>query len=445
MEPGVGPAAPPPTPPLLAGIRPPGWVTGDWPLVGLGAVVLLGMLFGLAALFGMAAAVAVSRSGQAAACGAGVGAHLAFAAFGARVAVRCGSEHGAVLGLSFLPLWWALAAGVATEAAVRFAWPRLVDDRRRRIAYVAKLALATGVVLGVIAGLVNGGGGGSDFVSSLNGGEVWFYASVVTWFWGRLALRRRALRVLPPLPARLAPFARSLRVAGDGALVFGVMATGLAVFGLAFALVVADGGRARTGLLLGFPVVGLSLGVAVADAAMGAALAGIRGYTSLFHFGLPARPDSGAAPAWLMVALLIAPALVAAGVWRRLERDRPADEQGALTVGALMAAGFAGAAWLAALIGRVAVVAYVGRPQNPLSLPQIVGHLGAGRLGLVGAIVVIGPKPVSVLGLSLLWGLAGGLGAALVWAALHGVRWTPGQEAGEAEPPLAEPPPGGKP
>ena len=490
VEPEVGPVPPPTTAPILAGLRPPAWVTTDWPLVGLGAVVLLGGLFGVAALVGMVAAVAGSGSFAALPCGAGVGAHLAFAAFAARVAVRCGGEHGSVLGLSFLPLWWSLAAGLATEAALQFAWPRLVDDRRRRIAYVAKLAVATGVLAGVIAGLVGGGSGDSGFVSRLNGGEVWFYATVFTWFWGRMALRRRAVRLLPPPPEQVGRFARFGRLAGEGAMAFGVMAIGLAVVGLAFALVVADGGRARIGLLVGFPVVGLSFGAVLADAAMGAALAGIRGYTSLFHFGLPARPDSGAAPAWLLAALLIAPALVAAAVWRRLESDRPATEQGALTAGAVIAAGFAGAAWLAALVGRVALVAAVGWP-GPFGGydPRTVGHLGAGALGSVGAVEVLRPNPPSVLGLGLLWALAAGLGAAMLWAALHGARWSvpstgepstgepstgqpgppaspappsppgppssegtvwllpgaPAQEAEGADPPLDEPPEAGKP
>src|SRR5581483_8992586 len=96
----------------------------------------------------------------------------------------------------------------------------------------------------------------------------------------------------------------------------------------------------RLGLLVGFPVVGLSLGAALVDAAMGAALAGINGQSSLLHFGLPARPDSGAAPLWLFVVVLLAPALVGLTVWRRLDRERPANEQRALATGAVVAGGF---------------------------------------------------------------------------------------------------------
>src|SRR5581483_2752286 len=165
VEPVHGPAAPPPARPVLPGFRPPEWVTADWWLVGLGAAVLLGVLFGLSAVVGMVAAVAASGSLAPLPCGAAAGAHLAFAAFAARVAATCGREHGAVLGLAFFPLWWALAAGVATEAALRFGWPRLPDDRTRRIVYAGKLAVATGVAAGLIAGLVGGGRRGPEFVS----------------------------------------------------------------------------------------------------------------------------------------------------------------------------------------------------------------------------------------------------------------------------------------
>src|SRR5207244_13265815 len=125
VDPEVGPPPPPPAPPIWPTLRPPPWLTSDWPLVGLGVVVLLGLLFALSALLGMVAAVAASGSVDALPCGAGAGAHLAFAAFGARTQVVCRSAAGTALAISFLPLAWALTGGLATEAALRFAWPRL--------------------------------------------------------------------------------------------------------------------------------------------------------------------------------------------------------------------------------------------------------------------------------------------------------------------------------
>jgi hypothetical protein len=443
VEPEFGPPPPPATPSVWSGFRPPAWATGDWSLVAAGAGVLLGAMFALSVAVGAVAAVAVSGNADALPCGAGVGAHLAFAAFGARTVAACRSTTGTALAVSFLPLFWAFAGGLATEAAMRFAWPRLVDDRRRRIAYAAKLAVVTGIALGIIAGIVAGGDprGGSSFGSSLNGGEVWFYATVLTWFWGWLALRRRAVRVLegrPDLTLRGRPFKH---MAADGALAFALLAAGLAVVGLVFSVVVADGGPERIGILIGFPVVGLSLGAALADAAMGAALAGVTGHSSLLHFGLPARPDSGAAPLWLFAVLLLAPALVGLAVWRRLDRERPADEQRALATGATVAAGFAVAAWLAALIGRITLVAYVGPNRDAGWFSAPPPEL---RRSVHGVAVVARPDPGSVLGLALLWGLIGGVGAAAVWAVRHGTRW-PVVASADAGPPAGGPAPSAPP
>jgi hypothetical protein len=422
VEPLVGPPPPPATPSVWAGLRLPAWATGDWPLVGAGVAVLIGAMFALSVVLGGVAAVAVSGQADALPCGAGVGLHLAFAAFGARTVAACRSTTGAALAVSFLPLFWAFAGGLATEVAMRFAWTRLGDDRRRRIGYGAKLAVTTGIALGVIARLVAGGDprGRSSFGSSLNGGEVWFYASVLTWFWAWLALRRRAVRVFEGRADIVLRWRPYKHMAGDGAVAFGLLAAALAVVGLVFGLVVADGGAERLGLLIGFPVVGLSLGAALADAAMGAALAGITGQSSLLHFGLPARPGSGAAPLWLFVVLLLAPALVGLAVWRRLDRDRPADEQRALTAGAVVAGGFAGTAWLAALIGRITLVAYVGPNRETGWFSSPPPEL---RGTAHGVALVARPDPASVLGLGLLWGLVGGLGAAAIWVVRHGARW----------------------
>jgi hypothetical protein len=431
VEPEVGPPVPPVAPPILAGLRPPVWLSCDWPLVGLGVAVMLVLLFAGSALLGLVAAVAVAGSVEAAPCGAAVGSHLAFAAFGARTVAGCGSEHGAGLAIGFLALPWALVGGVAVEAARRFAWRRLPDDRVRRVAYAAKLALSFGVALGIIAGLVARGDPtrrGSSFASSLNGGEVWFYSTVLTWFWAWLGLRRQGLRILAG-PSRVGAVGDIKRLrdrAGEGAAAFGVLAGGLAVVGLLFALAVADSGANRVGLLFGFPVAGLSFGAALVDAAMGAALGGFSGHSSLTHFGLPARPGAGAAPVWIFAAVALAPAVVAATVWRRLERERPAEEQAALAVGAATGLGFAVAAWFAALVGRIVVLASVSGA-GPGDRP-------------VGVFIAARPNPAAVLGLGLLWGLAGGLGAAFLWASRHNARWqiagtSPAAEGGSPPPP----------
>jgi hypothetical protein len=297
----VGPPAPPDAPPIWSGFRPPGWLTSDWPLVGLGVAVMLTLLFAVSALYGLVAGLATSGRLGAAPYGAALGSHLAFAAFGARTAASFGTKNGSALALGFLPLPWAVVGGLAMRAALRFARPRLPDERQRRIGYAVKLAVAGGVALGVLAGLLGQrSGAGSGYQSKLNGGEVWFYATVLLLLWGALWLHREGYRLVPALPAAYRPLARR---ASDGAVAFVAVAAAFAFVGLVFALVVVDRNGAQVGLLVGVPVVGLSFGAAMADFAMGAAL-GLGslfgqpiGHVSLAHFGLPPAPDAGAAPA----------------------------------------------------------------------------------------------------------------------------------------------------
>ncbi|MCA1845262.1 MAG: hypothetical protein LC792_19130 [Actinobacteria bacterium] len=443
MDPEFGPPAPLDAPPIWTAFRPPGWLTSDWPLVGLGVAVMLALLFAVAALYGMIAGVATSGNLSAAPYGAALGSHLAFAAFGARTAVSFGTRNGSALALQFLPLPWAVAGGLAMRAALRFARPRLPDQRRRRVGYIVKLAVAGGVALGVLAGLLDQRSqAGSGYRSELNGGEVWFYATVLLLLWGGLWLHREGHRLVPAPPADVRPLAQP---ASEGAMAFVAMAVAFAFVGLVFGLIVVDRNGAQVGLLFGVPVLGLSFGAAMADFAMGAAL-GLGslfgqpvGHVSLAHFGLPPAADAGTAPVWLFVVLLVAPAAVAAIVWRRLERQRPTQEQDALGVGAATAAGFAAAAWLFALVGRIALLAAIAPPgsqgQSANALSLLRGR-GAG----IGTLVAAQPNPVSVAFLAFLWGLAGGLGAAFLWASRHNARWQVTTADGTAPPPASSPP-----
>lgn len=423
---------PPPSPPIWSGLRLPGWLTTDWPLVGLGVTVMLAVLFAVSALFGAVAGVATSGRFDAAGYGAAIGSHLAFAAFGAKTAVSFGRDNGSALAVQFLPLPWAAVGGLAMGAALRFARPRLPDERRHRIGYAVKLAAAGGVTLGVIAGVLDRRtSAGPGFSSRLNGGEVWFYATVLLLLWGWLWLHRQGYRIGPTLAGEYRPLARRAR---EGALAFLAVSVAFAFVGLVFSLVVVDRNGAQVALLFGVPVVGLSFGAAMADFAMGAALglgslfAQPIGHLSLTRFGLPPGPDAGVAPAWLFAVLLVAPLTVAAVVWRHLERVRPTQEQDALAVGAATAAGFAGAAWLLALVGRVGLVAAIAPPDSSGGLDTALGLL-QGRGPGIGTLVSAQPNPTTVLFLALVWGLAGGLGAAFLWASRHNARWQLGQEA----------------
>ena len=447
VDPEFGPPAPPATTPIWSGFRLPASLTSDWPLVGLGVAVMLTLLFAVTALFGAVAGVAASGKLGAASYGAVLGSHLAFAAFGARTAVSFGTENGSALALQFLPLPGAVVGGLAMGAALRFARPRLPDERRRRIAYAAKLAAAGGVALGVVAGLLDQRSeAGSGYRSTLNGGEVWFYATVLLLAWAWFWLRRQGHRIGPALPAGYRPLAKRVT---QGAAVFVVVAAAFAFVGLVFALVVVDRNGAQVGLLFGVPVVGLSFGAAMADFAMGAAL-GLGslfgqpvGHVSLVHFGLPPAADAGAAPAWLFAVLLVAPAAVAAVVWRHLEQTRPSQEQDALAAGAATAAGFAGAAWLLAMVGRISLLAAVA-PTNT-SGDNSALLLLRGRGSGIGTLVSAQPNPMSVLFLALVWGLAGGLGAAFLWASRHNARWQVGQDVPAGGDPAGGVPPEEKP
>jgi hypothetical protein len=443
VDPEFGPPAPPPAPPIWSGVRLPASLTSDWPLVGLGVTVMLAVLFAVSALFGTVAGVATSGSFGAAGYGAAIGSHLAFAAFGAKTAVSFGTENGSALALQFLPLPWAAVGGLAMAAALRFARPRLPDERRRRIAYATKLAAAGGVALGVIAGVLDQRSRpDSGFNSQLNGGEVWFYATVLLLLWGWFWLHRQGYRIGPALAAPYRPLAQR---ASQGAVAFLVVAAAFAFVGLVFSLVVVDRNSAQVGLLFGVPVVGLSFGAAMADFAMGAALglgslfAQPQGHVSLAHFGLPPGPEAGAAPAWLFAVLLVAPLIVAAVVWRHLERLRPTQEQDALAVGAATAVGFAGTAWLLALVGRITLVAAIAPPGSSGDLDTALGLLQGEGPG-IGTLLGAQPNPITVLFLALVWGLAGGLGAAFLWASRHNARWQVRQEAGAGGDPPEEKP-----
>src|ERR1041384_5782257 len=102
-DPKAAPPVPPDAPPIWSGFRLPGWLTSDWPLVGLGVTVMLALLFAVAALYGMVSGMAAAGKLSAAPYGAALGSHLAFAAFGARTAVSFGTRNGSALSLQFLP------------------------------------------------------------------------------------------------------------------------------------------------------------------------------------------------------------------------------------------------------------------------------------------------------------------------------------------------------
>ncbi|HYX43760.1 MAG TPA: hypothetical protein VE760_01870, partial [Acidimicrobiales bacterium] len=103
---------------------------------------------------------------------------------------------------------------------------------------------------------------------------------------------------------------------------------------------------------------------------------------------------------------------ITAGVGRELRRRPPEDEQDALAAGFAAAGGFA----TAALAGAVASSIWLMAAASDLPRP--------------GGMLVARPSVAGTLGLAFVWGLAGGLGAALVAAGrrhprgdVGGPRW----------------------
>ena len=102
-------------------------------------------------------------------------------------------------------------------------------------------------------------------------------------------------------------------------------------------------------------------------------------------------------PAPLFFLLALAPGAIAWVTLRRLDEERPADEQGVLRVAASVAGGFVITSW---------VLALVTAQQTAIGSPR------------------------SAFGLALLWALAGAGVAAAVWTQRHGVRWQALQATG---------------
>jgi hypothetical protein len=389
-------------------------MAADWPLVGLCTLLLLGSLFAASALYGGIVAMVAATDVGVVIDGITVGAYLAFSAFGVETGAFSPGAPGAYAATQFVPLPWVAMAVAATVLAMRFAFARLDGDRTSVLAFAGKLAVATGILAGILAALLSFGGDGSaagSFRAEVAGGTAWAYTTVLVGIVALVAVHRRGI---PVLPDRVTPQLRGLAsIAFEGAKAFALMALGMAAVVLVASLIVLDTGAERLSTLLGTVFMGVTMGVVGAAYALGAAIGLASGHTSLLHFGFPPQADAGAAPVPFFLLLAVAPALVAWTVLSRLDRDQPASEQDATKTGFLVAIGFAATAWVAALLSRVV--------------------LGAGVLGGDGASVflVARPSPAGVIGLGLLWGLVGGLGASYYWARQRGVGWK-GAAAGTA-------------
>ena len=440
-QPGPEPE-PPVEPPIFPSFALPPWARADWPLAVLAAFLFVVLVAATGALYGMVLAV-TAHGLHGAGFGALAGPFLGIAAFGGDTGV---SVHNGADGLFFtlsggLMPTLLIVPAVIGAAVLRFALKRLTAGGPAAVrAFAVKFALVGGVGLG-IAGAVAGtgpgespiSGGGFGLVADVGAGEAGFWAVVGLLGVGAFVLRRRGLPLLggafPEHWANHRVLVR-LRTALVGVAAYVALAATLGVGLAAAAAVNGNSGRERILAVEAAPALLGNVGVAGAAVATGASLRthgplrsavpGLpvpapQGHLSLLHFGFPPGPNAGTAPAFLFLALLLAPAAVAGATRWALERAGPVGEQEALRVGFAVTAGFALAAWFGAVAAPLAAAGGAYGPDTDLP----IFRAAAGR-----------PSVGAVLALAVLWGLIGSMATAMAWVA----RQRPSRPVGEGPP-----------
>jgi hypothetical protein len=425
------PVAPPGTA-LVTAQQIPQWLLSDWIIVVVCAVGILVVSAVLGAVFGAVLGLTTTSSASHIVGAALRGVYLTFTFFGVKTAVGSASDKQVLLfGTSFLPLPGVLVPVGATWFALRFALSRVRPDRANAIAFAVKLALVTGILLSIAAALMTVGHASSlstdtdlstDLVAKVSAGSAFLYAFLVVALVafamvarsGRIQITGRAREVATST-------FRALAIAGRA---FALLTVAGGLLATVFAVIVADSGAERLTIIVATPLIIVNVGIAVVTIALGGSVrftsanflagnglnSGLSGHVSLMHFGFPAAHDAGSAPIFWFV-LVLAP-LVAVGwsVMRQLDKVRPSTEQAVLGVGLQAAIGFAAIAWVASIFGRVELVGLgIRHPGNPD--------------GVAGSLL-LRPSAGAAIGLGLVWGLIGGLGAALWWGSTHGFKWS---------------------
>lgn len=428
--------------PVSPAFRLPPWVRSDWSLAAVCAFAFLVALFAAGALHGTVLGVtALGVDGL----GLGViaGAYIPFVALGGdTTAVVANGEDGLFLGGSALMVAWLAVPAVIGGRVVRFGQARTAGPAAAW-AFVAKLALLSGVGFGITGGLAGTSdpplgfsGEGFRVAADVGAGEAAFWLVVGIGILGARSLRRHGVVLLTGVPADVSRavtrWSRSWgRMVLRGAGAWAVLAGALGVAVSAAAVVAADGTTERLLALEAAPALVANAGVAGAAVASGASLDTTAALVdlpfdvreadrslSLFHFDLPPDDDSGPAPIYLFPALLLAPAVVAVVTWRALSISRPPGEQEALRVAFAITAGFALTAWLAAGLAPLVVTG------GAVDSGTDIFRSAAAR-----------PSVGATAGLALVWGLAASLATALAW-----VNRRPITPASQAGPPPAGPP-----
>ena len=402
----------------------PGWLTRDWHLVGLAAAVAVGVLVLSSLLYGLVLGLVATGRASGASSGAAGGLWLGFVALGAPTRVGLAGPGGTTLGFAarYLPLGLVLLPGVATWIGLRAVWSRLGPERADRAAFVAKLAVAFGLLIGVLARLASFGrpapGAPGGRGASVAAGPAALYAGLVVAATGALFLGRlgRGRTTRPVSWARGVALPAALAGARAWALLAAI--TGLLALGAGTGA--ADSGTERILFLLATPLLGVNLAAQAATVALGGSVGlapampqtrfpfslgpGFTDHLSLFHIGFPPGPDAGAAPLPAFLVLALAPALVAWSVLLYLRSGPGPSRTNVPAVVAGAALGFAAAAWLGAVASGISVAAVADHLPRPRGL--LVSRAGAG----------------GAFGLGLLWGALGAAAAALAWIRGSGRR-----------------------
>lgn len=387
------------------GLELPPWVTAGWAVAGVAivgivfAVVLVSVAYG--AIVGGIVEGSEGEVLDGVVEGARLGLYLAFTVTGATV--EAGSTTMGFTS-SFLPITLTAFLWVVASRTTAFAVPRLPDDRASRIVFVLKVAVGSAVAVS-LAGAALTLDSGADFQASIdiaNAGIVTGLVVLAASLW-RLAKLGTFSEIGVALSARLAP----VRLGLVAFLLAAVLSTGVALGVATYDATPADGVLMWALLpFLGLNLL-LSVGLFIQGAAVGYATADQQAtsldqpmddHMSVFHLGIV---SDGASPGFLVAVLVVVPIALGILVYRHLSKRQVSSEQQALRVGFAATVGLILTNVVAAVIGQVG----------------LSGDLGSYERS--GGFVITEQSMVAAIGLGAIWGLIGGLGAALLWSRIH--------------------------
>jgi hypothetical protein len=356
-------------PTSLAGV-----LTADWGVAIVGAVSVLVLTAGAIVVLSIALASAAIPGtidlGRDAAQGFG----LVPSAFGAGTTVSAG--HGAnFVGLSIacaaFPLM--LYPVLATWIYIRFVSARLVDDRRRLVAFPVKLALLSSAAIGGLAfalpspptsGQALDGFTVRTNTATATAGAFCIVLAVAVHYVGRRVL---LMRVIPQRRSATSPFVSGVAHGVGAALALVVLGAMIAV---PAGVAASNSTRERVEFVSAVGAVGFNLGADTAVVALGANLhveessgTPSNARLDLWHFGAPPSGSRNPEPARFL--LVLAPLLVLGLAAFRVARRNRGQRAGAAATSLLaFACTFALSFGLIAVVGRLNVTGVAPSPNR---------------------------------------------------------------------------------